>query len=121
VTAAGDHLVLAALIPAIVPVGAGMGFFIPTLIGVVLRGVPSDEAGSASGMLTTAQQLGNALGVAIVGTVFFGALGDGVGGAAYGRAFAAAAAIQVIAGTVGAVLVMRSASAVRRAAALASR
>lgn len=41
-----------------------------------LRSVPPESAGSASGVLTTAQQIGNALGVAIAGAVFFGALGD---------------------------------------------
>jgi hypothetical protein len=34
-------------------------------------------AGGASGLFSTAQQLGGALGVALLGTVFFGYLSDG--------------------------------------------
>src|SRR5262249_39208989 len=35
------------------------------------------HAGTVSGVMSTAQQLGNALGVALVGMVFFGAVSDG--------------------------------------------
>jgi hypothetical protein len=42
---------------------------------VVLAAVPSQAAGGASGLFSTAQQLGGALGVAVVGTIFFGQLG----------------------------------------------
>jgi hypothetical protein len=41
------------------------------LVNVVLAAVPTDAAGGAGGQFTTAQQLGGALGVAVVGTVFF--------------------------------------------------
>src|SRR5690606_39794088 len=44
------------------------------LVNVVLAAVPADVAGGAGGQFSTAQQLGGALGVAAVGTVFFSAL-----------------------------------------------
>jgi hypothetical protein len=37
----------------------------------VLAAVPAEVAGGASGLFSTAQQLGGAVGVAIIGTVFF--------------------------------------------------
>jgi hypothetical protein len=44
------------------------------LVNVVLAAVPASVAGGASGLFSTAQQLGGALGVALIGTVFFGYL-----------------------------------------------
>jgi hypothetical protein len=44
---------------------------------IVLAGVEPHESGSASGTLTAVQQLGGALGVAAIGTVFFGLLKQG--------------------------------------------
>ncbi|OHV43354.1 hypothetical protein BCD48_28630 [Pseudofrankia sp. BMG5.36] len=62
------------LTPPLLIIGAGMGMVMAPLIGVILAGVAPRHAGTASGMLATAQQVGNALGVAIVGVIFFGAL-----------------------------------------------
>ena len=39
----------------------------------VLRSIADSRAGSASGVLVTAQQVANATGVAVVGVVYFGA------------------------------------------------
>lgn len=47
------------------------------LVNVVLSAVPADIAGGASGIFSTAQQFGGALGAAVIGSVFFGALADG--------------------------------------------
>lgn len=55
--------------------GAGGGFFIAPVTSVVLAGISSRDAGSASGALATAQQVGAALGIAIVGVIFFGLIG----------------------------------------------
>jgi EmrB/QacA subfamily drug resistance transporter len=82
------------LILVIVPFGAGMGLAVPALINLVLQAVPRNEAGSAAGVLTTSQQMGNALGVAIIGTIFFAVLGDRSGPAAYGDAFSIAIGVQ---------------------------
>ncbi|OLM27826.1 putative transmembrane efflux protein [Pseudonocardia sp. Ae717_Ps2] len=63
------------LAPALLLVGSGMGLVTAPVIDVVLTRVPADDAGAASGVLNTAEQLGAALGVAAVGTVFFGSVG----------------------------------------------
>lgn len=42
-----------------------------------LARVPVRHAGSASGIASTAMQMGSALGIAVIGTVFFEALGSG--------------------------------------------
>jgi EmrB/QacA subfamily drug resistance transporter len=63
------------LVPGLVVGGAGLGFLVVPLINVVLAAVPGKLAGGASGVFNTAQQLGGAIGVAVVGSVFFGRLG----------------------------------------------
>src|SRR5262249_11352776 len=37
---------------------------------------PAEAAGGASGLFSTAQQIGGAVGIAVIGTVFFGSLGN---------------------------------------------
>lgn len=54
--------------------GVGLGFFVAPLTNLILAGIQGREAGSASGVLTTAQQIGGALGVAVIGIIFFGLL-----------------------------------------------
>jgi hypothetical protein len=62
------------LIPTFLISGLGLGTVIAPLLNIILAGVPGRDAGSASGVLTTFQQLGGAIGVAVVGVVFFGLL-----------------------------------------------
>jgi EmrB/QacA subfamily drug resistance transporter len=83
------------LIVAFVLIGAGNGLFMPTAIGAVLRHIPAHAAGSASGVLSTAQQIGNALGVTVAGTAFFSVLGSHTGPAAYGNALSAGTFVAV--------------------------
>ncbi|MCX4667899.1 MFS transporter [Streptomyces sp. NBC_01381] len=59
------------LVPGLVVAGAGLGFLVVPLVNVVLSAVPADIAGGASGIFSTAQQFGGALGAALIGTVFF--------------------------------------------------
>lgn len=66
------------LIPALGLSGLGMGMMMAPFFDIVLAGVEAHETGSASGALTAIQQLGSALGVAVLGTLFFGALGGHV-------------------------------------------
>ncbi|MCG5220210.1 MFS transporter [Streptosporangium sp. KLBMP 9127] len=54
--------------------GMGLGLTAPSLINVILAGIPAKDAGAAGGVLTTVTQLGNALGVAVLGAVFFAQL-----------------------------------------------
>jgi len=61
-------------VPGLVVAGAGLALLVIPLVNVVLAAVPAEVAGGASGLFSTAQQLGGALGVALLGTVFFGYL-----------------------------------------------
>ncbi|GLX02610.1 MFS transporter [Microtetraspora sp. NBRC 16547] len=63
------------LAPALIVTGIGMGLLMGPFFDIVLAGVEPHETGSASGTLTAVQQLGNAFGVALLGTVFFDLLG----------------------------------------------
>ncbi|GAA1537352.1 MFS transporter [Actinomadura kijaniata] len=65
--------------------GLGLGLTAPSLINVVLAGVPAKDAGASGGVLTTVTQIGNALGVAVLGIVFFARLEDSMAGGATGR------------------------------------
>jgi len=62
------------VVPGLVVAGAGLALLVIPLVNVVLAAVPVEVAGGASGLFSTAQQLGGALGVALLGTVFFGYL-----------------------------------------------
>jgi EmrB/QacA subfamily drug resistance transporter len=65
------------LAPGLVLAGFGMGIVLTALIDAAMGGVEPAYAGTVSGVLSTAQQLGNALGVALIGMVFFGAVSGG--------------------------------------------
>jgi len=62
------------VVPGLVVCGVGLALLVIPLVNVVLAAVPVEAAGGASGLFSTAQQLGGALGVALLGTVFFGYL-----------------------------------------------
>jgi Na+/melibiose symporter-like transporter len=68
---------LAMLVPGLLLIGAGMGLCITPLTSIVMSRLPPQHAGAASGALSTMQQVGNALGVALTGVIFFGALRNG--------------------------------------------
>jgi EmrB/QacA subfamily drug resistance transporter len=56
-------------------VGVGMMFLIMPLMDLSLATVPFEDAGAASGSLTTFAQTGMVLGVSIAGAIYFGILG----------------------------------------------
>ncbi|WP_025732345.1 MFS transporter [Carnimonas nigrificans] len=60
----------AMLIPVLIVVGAGQGAIMTPLLNLVLGFVDADKSGMASGVISTVQQIGAALGVAIVGILF---------------------------------------------------
>ncbi|MFF4630005.1 MFS transporter [Streptomyces griseorubiginosus] len=60
----------------LVVMGVGMGLIVAPLTDAVLSEVPKEHAGSASGLINTVQQMGNALGLGLVSVVFFGVIGD---------------------------------------------
>jgi EmrB/QacA subfamily drug resistance transporter len=86
---------LALLAPGLILVGAGMGLGITPLTTIILSGMKPEQAGAASGALTTMQNVGNALGVALIGVIFFGAAHSGFA-AAFELSLAALAAILIV-------------------------
>ena len=50
--------------------GVGVGFATAQLTNLILGDVPVEVSGAASGMSSTSRQLGSALGIAIIGTIF---------------------------------------------------
>ncbi|MFJ7998618.1 MFS transporter [Streptomyces sp. NPDC096310] len=62
--------------PPLLVMGAGMGLIVAPLTDAVLSGVPREHSGSASGLINTTQQMGNALGLGLVSVVFFGVVDD---------------------------------------------
>jgi MFS family permease len=74
----GTGHTVALLVPAMLVIGAGMGLVLTPLTNTVLANITAASAGAASGALSTMQQVGNALGVAITGIIFYGTLGHGL-------------------------------------------
>ena len=70
------------LTPGLAAAGLGVGAVIAPLADIVLARVPKQEAGSASGVFNTGLQLGNSIGIAVIGVIFFGMLGSQSGPAA---------------------------------------
>lgn len=62
------------LIPALLVVGFGIGLVLVPLSETLLARVKPDHAASGSGVLATALELGGALGVAVMGVIYFNAL-----------------------------------------------
>ncbi|WP_411106774.1 MFS transporter [Streptomyces sp. cmx-4-9] len=60
----------------LVVMGLGMGLIVAPLTDTVLSEVPREHAGSASGLINTTGQMGNALGLALTSVVFFGLIED---------------------------------------------
>ncbi|CAL9303344.1 MFS transporter [Streptomyces sp. SudanB66_2053] len=67
--------------------GVGMGLIVAPLTDAVLSEVPREHAGSASGLINTVQQMGNALGLGLVSVVFFGVIDEPLAPAETGPAF----------------------------------
>ncbi len=76
--AAADHGT-AWILPGLFVDGLGMGMALAPLAATVLSRVTPAHAGSAAGVLATVNQTGNALGVALIGILFYGAA-DAVSG-----------------------------------------
>ncbi|MGW6425785.1 DHA2 family efflux MFS transporter permease subunit [Nocardia sp. NPDC055053] len=58
--------------------GIGVGFATAQVTNVVLADVPAESAGQGSGIQSAARELGSALGIAVLTTVFFSTLGTGL-------------------------------------------
>src|ERR1700733_14455669 len=70
--------------------GLGQGVAFPRLFATVLGDVPAAQAGVAAGITNSALQIGAAVSVAAIGSLFFVVLGGRTGERAYAHAFAIA-------------------------------
>lgn len=68
-------------LPCLALAGTGMGMTSGPLTPVILARVDRSHAGAASGLIKTVQELGMALGIAVVGTAFFAGAPAGQAGA----------------------------------------
>jgi MFS family permease len=83
------------LAPILLIYGTGQGFVMPTLVSTVLINIKGQDAGSASGVLSTVQQASFATGVAVIGTVFFSVLGTMTSTDAFVRALRIAFSVNI--------------------------
>ncbi|MCL2396245.1 MAG: hypothetical protein FWC87_16365, partial [Acidimicrobiaceae bacterium] len=73
----GAHGSVLLIAPALFILGGGMALCLAPLATIVVANTLPERAGMVSGLLTTMQQVGNCLGVAVVSLVFFGSLHGG--------------------------------------------
>ncbi|WP_240691288.1 MFS transporter [Amycolatopsis nivea] len=71
----GAAITIWQLAPALFVTGAGSGLLFIPLFDFILGDATPEEVGSGSGMLNAAQQFAGAIGVAVLGTVFFARVG----------------------------------------------
>jgi EmrB/QacA subfamily drug resistance transporter len=107
VYAAGARLHGFELAPSLFITGLGNGLGLSPLVGTVIAGLAPREAGAGAGVVTTTLQVGNALGVAIIGLLFFALVGAAAPGAAYADAFAMTLPACAVLLLIAAVLVRR--------------
>jgi EmrB/QacA subfamily drug resistance transporter len=116
--AAGDLLLSGAptdasyvvdLLPGLLLLGLGVGFTFVSISVTAMSDVDDDRAGLASGLITTAHDLGAAAGVSIFSAVAFGAQAAGPASLAsgYGRGTVAGAAIAAALALVAVIAVPR--------------
>jgi EmrB/QacA subfamily drug resistance transporter len=74
----GDSLSSWATVAPLAVLGFGIGLVVAPLNDIVLANIPLASTGSASGLQSTMIQIGNAVGVAVLGVLFFGFLTDGI-------------------------------------------
>lgn len=68
---AGDDISALHLAPGLAVLGLGFGLTMAPYFDIALAGVEERESGSASGVLSSVQQLGGAIGVGALGTLFW--------------------------------------------------
>lgn len=84
-------------LPPLLVAGIGLGMGFSGLFQSVLAGVPGRDAGAGSGALQSFQQIGGAIGIALVGQIFFSALAEQfAAGATPQAAYAAAAGPAIV-------------------------
>ncbi|WP_433507038.1 MFS transporter [Pseudonocardia halophobica] len=98
------------LAPALVVCGVGMGVLLAPFFDIVLAGVDGPLVGSASGVLNAVQQLGAAVGVATLGTVWFQVAAGAGMTAGFRVVLVAVAVTTVLAGALTVLLPRRAAT-----------
>ncbi|MGW1493548.1 MFS transporter [Streptomyces sp. NPDC002402] len=103
----GPRLTPLLVIPTLMVQSVGGGLLITPLLNTVLSRVAPETVGMASGALSTAQQVGGALGVAVIGAVFFNSFDPAADGRveAAGHAFAMSSLTTFLIAVLAAVLV----------------
>lgn len=66
-----DSLPIYAIVFSMLIYGLGAGILVPAFLKIALKDVPHEYAGIASGVYSTVQQFSSALGVSMIGGVFF--------------------------------------------------
>ncbi|MGN8070414.1 MFS transporter [Mucilaginibacter sp. 22184] len=83
------------LLPILFIYGTGCGSVLPSLLTMALKSIPTHFAGAASGTFSTVQQTAIALGIGIVGGVFFFKLAGNTSLAGYVSAYRLATGINI--------------------------
>ncbi len=101
-----DGTYLVDVLPAMLPIGVGAGLAFPAMMTLAMSGATRADAGLASGLVNTTQQMGGALGLAVLVTLSTGRTDDLLAGGestakaltdGYRLAFAIAAGLVVAA------------------------
>ncbi|MFE3140623.1 MFS transporter [Streptomyces scopuliridis] len=74
----GDAIGSWSLLPTLLVGGLGMGMIIAPILDFILSDVPAEHSGAGSGVVNASQQIGGAVGIAVVGGMFLAFLG-GIG------------------------------------------
>jgi MFS family permease len=114
VHAAGLHSGLPAIVAITTAISLGNGIVLPSLIGAALIDIEPFQAGAAAGMLTASQQFASSAGVAVIGTVFFAAVGSQHDSAGYPHGMVWAAVIDAVLALLTALLVRTLKKTARR-------
>ncbi|MGH8875754.1 MAG: MFS transporter [Stackebrandtia sp.] len=93
---AGAELAWYQLIPGLLLAGAGAAMFMGRYFDSVMQAVAPHEIGSASGTLTSVQQLGASFGIAVLGTIFFGGFAGDIDSLLTATRFALGATVVVL-------------------------
>ncbi|WP_315834710.1 MFS transporter [Bradyrhizobium prioriisuperbiae] len=99
-----DGRLSGSLLPGLVCAGLGFGIVMPMVIKVVIGNVDPRHAGLASGIAISTFQIASALGIAVIGGVFYSVLGDRPDANTYAQAFAVALGCNVAVLALGGVL-----------------
>ncbi len=81
------------ILPGLLVIGVGMGCIFAPAFSTATLGVPSNEAGIASAMVNTSQQVGGSVGTSLLSTIYGSAVATYVASHLGARGVAAAAAV----------------------------